>query len=57
MNARAIEHFADVNIAKACDDALVQQGRFDWCVAPFKAVKQIGLVEIIGKRLWPQILH
>ncbi len=52
--AGAVQHFADIDIAKPRHDALIQQRRFDRGFAPSKARRKIRPVKAIAQRLWPK---
>ncbi len=54
-DAGAVEHLADIDIAEARNDPLVEERGLDRGLAPLEAGGEVGFVEGIAERFWPDI--
>ncbi len=46
---RAVEHFADIDVAQTCDDSLIEKRRLDGRVPPREPPGQVGFVKTIAE--------
>ena len=49
-----VQRFADVNVAKAGDDALIHERRLERCLFAMTRAREGGAVEVFGQRLGPE---